>query len=120
MHKCLEGIVDEVALVDIGDEGFEVLIVVVDRLKELEKPLNDLHVGLTEALVEFNRSNTALDATIIMVGVLQIVEPEKDALILLKLSQNQRCGVLVYLLSIYRSLHDVGTARCCGGLLFAH
>lgn len=51
LDEGLEGIVDELPFVNIGHEGLEVFVVVVDGFEELEEAIDDLHVRLTETFI---------------------------------------------------------------------
>ena len=85
LEELLEVVIDEVAVVDVGHEGLEVLIVVVDGFKELEEALDDLHVGLAEALIELDGGDVLLDAAIIVVLVFKIIKAKQDGLVFLEL-----------------------------------
>lgn len=51
LKEGLEGIIDELSFVNIGHEGLEILIVVVDGFEELEEAIDDLHVRLAETFI---------------------------------------------------------------------
>ncbi len=100
LKKGLKVVVDEVPLVDICNEGLKVLVVVVDGLKEVEEALDDLHVGLTEALIKLDAPNAALDLLIKLILVFKVIKAEQNLLVSFKFLQDEGARDLINLFSV--------------------
>jgi hypothetical protein len=115
LEQGFKGVVNELTLIDIGKEGLKVLVIVVNRFKELKESVDYLHVGLTEALVKFNSSDAALNLLIVGILIFKVVKSEEDALIATEFLENQSSSVLIDLLSIHSLLDDISL---CSDLRF--
>mmetsp|Transcript_36878 Transcript_36878/g.35602 ORF Transcript_36878/g.35602 Transcript_36878/m.35602 type:complete len:333 (-) Transcript_36878:113-1111(-) len=102
LEDAFEVVVDEVALMHVLDEALHFSVVGVDGVEELEEALDDLHVGLAEALFEVDEVDVALDLVVVVVGVLDVGQVEQDLLVLLLLVVKHRRRRRVYHLPIYR------------------
>jgi hypothetical protein len=111
LKKILEVVVDKVSFVDISNEGLKVLEVVVDRFKEVEEALNDLHVGLTEAFIKLDTPDAALDLLIELIWGFKVFEAEQNLLVSFKFLEDKRSRALINLLSVHGLLCDVWACR---------
>ena len=89
LQEVFESVVDELALVNIGDKSLKIFIIVVDGLKKLEKTIYDLHVRFTETFIELDSFHASLNSLIERILCFEILKTEKYTLIAAKLLQDE-------------------------------
>ena len=85
LHDLLHGKVDVIVFSHSIDKLIDLLIVLVDTLKQSVESLDDIKIGLFELLVNFNEVDVRLDffiALVLIVLVQQVGHVEEDLLVL--------------------------------------